>query len=54
MVEAIMPPPTQGIISTQMERVQNDKPVATEPPKAKAPPPPPPETGRGGNIDKTT
>ncbi|GEM_PF-1823404 len=57
MVEAVTPPPAQGIVSTQMERVQNDKPaVAEAPPPREAPPPPPPpppETGRGTAVDET-
>lgn len=45
----------QGVISTQVERVQNDRPTAVEAPRnveaAPPPPPPPPESGRGGTID---
>jgi len=56
MTAAVGPATQQGIISTQVERVQNDKPTAAEAPRLReaAPPPPPPppeETGRGANID---
>jgi len=47
----------QGIISTQVERVQNDRPTAVEPPRQPvqtAPPPPPPvDSGRGATLDTT-
>lgn len=46
----------QGVISTQVERVQNDRPVATteapRPVEASQPPPPPPsDSGRGATVD---
>lgn len=45
----------QGVISTQIERVQNEIPVAAEPTRetqsAPPPPPPPPEEGRGMTVD---
>lgn len=52
-MSGIGPVAQQGIISTQVERVQNDRPTATEAPQVETPPPPPPppETGRGGAVD---
>jgi hypothetical protein len=44
----------QGVISTQVARVQNDRPTAVEPPRTveTAPPPPPPaDSGRGMTVD---
>lgn len=46
----------QGIISTQIERVQNELPTAQPPPprepeRVETPPPPPAESGRGMTID---
>jgi len=52
----------QGIISTQIERVQNDGPAPPPQPQAQvsdrveAPPPPPPpptDSGRGATVDTT-
>ena len=44
----------QGVISTQVARVQSDRPVAVEAPRTAeqtAPPPPSPESGRGVTVD---
>ena len=47
----------QGIISTQLERVQSELPATQPPPvreteRVETPPPPPPaETGRGMTVD---
>lgn len=59
MVDQVGTVAQQGIISTQVERIQNDKPTAAEAPKpqqAEAPPPPPPppaDSGRGASVDTT-
>lgn len=59
----IGPVAQQGVISTQMARVQNDAPTAASEPPQEAvadatqtpppPPPPPAETGRGTVVDTT-
>lgn len=44
----------QGVISTQIERVQQERPVAADPSReteTTPPPPPPPEEGRGATVD---
>jgi len=59
LMSAVGPMTQQGIISTQIERTQNDRPavVQTPPPETtprdETPPPPPVETGRGATIDTT-
>lgn len=55
-MDAVGPATQQGIISTQIERVVNDRPTAAEPPRvqtreASPPPPPAAETGRGATVD---
>lgn len=56
MVDAVSPAATQGVLSTQMSFVQNDKPTAAAAP---APPPPQPDSqptpsgGRGQAVDVT-
>lgn len=54
-MSTIGPVVQQGVISTQVERVQNDRPTASESPRPvqEAPPPPPVESGRGLTIDTT-
>ncbi|MGE4351215.1 MAG: hypothetical protein AB7E52_03400 [Bdellovibrionales bacterium] len=55
----IGPVAQQGVLSTQVERVQNDRPTAVEPPRevvttppeTATPTPPPAETGRGATVD---
>lgn len=65
MVDAVS---AQGSVSSQISRVQNDRPTASEPArtpppapaqeatqKAAPPPPPPPppaDTGRGASVDE--
>ncbi len=54
MTTAIGPSVQQGVLSTQIDRVQNDKTVAeaARPESTpEPPPPPPPETGRGTEVD---
>lgn len=57
MTTAVGPAMQQGLISTQIEIAQTDKPAAAEAPRPQeaAPPPPPPpppeESGRGKNVD---
>ncbi|MDD5585865.1 MAG: hypothetical protein PHY92_02775 [Alphaproteobacteria bacterium] len=59
MSSTVTPAASQGVISTQLERVHNDRPTATEAPRPReerAPPPPPPqpeESSRGRNVDRT-
>jgi hypothetical protein len=57
MAPAVGASAPQGAISTQLDRVQNDKPTASEPPRPTtaeaAPPPPPPDSGRGAHLDTT-
>ena len=50
---SIGPAVQQGIISTQVERVVNDRPMTAEAPRpvAEVTPPPPVETGRGAEVD---
>jgi hypothetical protein len=49
---SIGPVAQQGVISTQVEHI-NDRPTAVEATQevAASPPPPAPETGRGAKID---
>ncbi len=53
MVSAVSASAPQGAISTQLDRVQNDRPTAAEPPHPTAPPPPPVEESRGASVDTT-
>ena len=56
MNSPVQPVASQGVISTQLERVHNDRPATPEPPRAEppAPPPPPPsDSGRGGSVDRS-
>ena len=52
----IGPVAQQGVVSTQLQRVQTETAVAPEAAQraeASPPPPPPPEEGRGATIDTT-
>jgi hypothetical protein len=59
MSAPISPASSQGVISTQLDRIQNDRPTATEAPRPREvetpppPPPPPADSGRGGNVDRS-
>jgi len=52
-MSTVGPVAQQGVISTQVEHIQNDRPASAEQarPVEKSPPPPPPETGRGQSLD---
>ncbi|MDD3183090.1 MAG: hypothetical protein PHD48_09850 [Alphaproteobacteria bacterium] len=54
----VSPVAQQGVISTQVERVQSERPVSAEPVRetqtpAAPPPPPPVDSGRGATVDTT-
>lgn len=48
-----LPPVSQGVVSTQLEQVHNDRPAAAERPRSEPPPapPPPPSSDRGRSVD---
>ncbi|NTU76758.1 MAG: hypothetical protein HGA90_02940 [Alphaproteobacteria bacterium] len=54
MVSEVSSAAAQGVISTQLQRVQNNQPTAPEAPQPPAPPPPPPPAdNRGASVDTT-
>lgn len=65
MTTDVGPAAGQGVVSTQVQQIQADRPVTAERPEPREtvearpetvespPPPPPPETGRGTNLDTT-
>jgi len=58
MTDAVTPATQQGVVSTQIEQVQQTTlppaaviPETQQQSEQAPPPPPPPESGRGANLD---